>query len=314
MSTDLRDSFFDEIYKIGAIDNRIVIITNDMDIFSLRRFKEKYPQRFVNAGVAEQNMINVAAGLASCGKKVIIYGILPFLIYRCYEQIKFNICSMNLDVLFVGIGNGLSFSFDGPTHHGNLDIPCLLGLPELEIYNPGDTYSANLVAKKAILSKKPTFVRLDKGVFPSFKSFLNYDGFNILNKLNKINIISTGYYSQFLPNINEYLKKNGYEAGLIDIYKLKEINKKIFSRVLSKSKFLFIIEEHSVNTGLGSVINNLIKINDLKIKTFLIGLKDQQIFDYGDRDWLLAKNRIDLNSIKRKLLFLIKKNGNQSKR
>ncbi len=77
---DIRDAFFDEIYEIASKDKNIVLITNDMDIYSLRQFKEKYPDRFINIGVAEQNMVNVAAGLASCGKKVIIYGISSFLV------------------------------------------------------------------------------------------------------------------------------------------------------------------------------------------------------------------------------------------
>ena len=114
---DIRDCFFDEVFDLACRDTQIIVVTNDMDIFSLRQFKKNFPERFINVGVAEQNMINIAAGLASCGKKVVIYGITPFLIYRCFEQIKFNICSMSLPVVFAGVGVGLAFSYDGPTHH-----------------------------------------------------------------------------------------------------------------------------------------------------------------------------------------------------
>ena len=89
---DMRDAFFDEIY-LSSMDNKnIVVITNDMDIFSLRELKTQRPNQFINVGVAEQNMINIASGLASMGMKVIIYGIAPFVVYRCYEQIKFKVC------------------------------------------------------------------------------------------------------------------------------------------------------------------------------------------------------------------------------
>ena len=107
METDIRDAFFDEVSNAARLDPNIVIVTNDMDVFSLRKFKEDFPQRFIDVGVAEQNLINVAAGLASTGKKVVVFGILSFLTTRCYEQIKLNICGMNLPVIIFGIGPGL---------------------------------------------------------------------------------------------------------------------------------------------------------------------------------------------------------------
>ena len=109
---DMRDAFFDEIYLESIKNPDLIVITNDMDIFSLRKLKKQRPNQFINVGVAEQNMINIASGLASTGMKVIIYGIAPFVVFRCFEQIKMNICSMNLPVSIVGIGSGVSFAFD----------------------------------------------------------------------------------------------------------------------------------------------------------------------------------------------------------
>ena len=106
MEIDIRDAFFDEVSNIAKQDHTVVIVTNDMDVFSLRKFREEFPQRFIDVGVAEQNLINVASGLASTGKKVIVFGILSFLTTRCYEQIKLNICGMKLPVVIVGIGPG----------------------------------------------------------------------------------------------------------------------------------------------------------------------------------------------------------------
>ena len=113
---DNRDLLFDELIKTAAKNKKYVFLCNDMDVFSLVNFKKKYPERVINVGVAEQNLVNVAAGLASQGFIPIVYGILPFLVYRCYEQIKFNVDSMQLKILFIGIGTGHSFSWDGPTH------------------------------------------------------------------------------------------------------------------------------------------------------------------------------------------------------
>ena len=190
MQKDIRDAFFDELYQIGSTDRDVVILTNDMDVFSLKEFRNNYPEQFINIGVAEQNMINVAAGLASCGKKVYIFGILSFVTFRCYEQIKFNICSMNLPVTIVGMGSGLSFGFDGPTHHAIQDIIVMNALPEMMILNPSDSRSAAACAHISYKAGTPTYVRIDKGQYPEF--YITSDNFNrglkILRKIGEINI------------------------------------------------------------------------------------------------------------------------------
>ena len=94
---DLRDAFFDELYILAKRNKNLIILTNDMDAFSLQKFKKKFPKQFINMGVAEQNLINFSAGLSSTGKKVYVFGIASFVSFRCYEQIKFNICSRNLN-------------------------------------------------------------------------------------------------------------------------------------------------------------------------------------------------------------------------
>ena len=110
MGIDIRDAFFDEIYDIASKDKNVIFITADADAFSLRRYKRDFPEQFINVGVAEQNMVLIAAGLALSGKKVFVYSIIPFITMRCYEHIKANICSMDLDVTIIGCGAGLSFS------------------------------------------------------------------------------------------------------------------------------------------------------------------------------------------------------------
>ena len=130
---DIRDAFFDSFYELGAADESVVFLSSDMDAFSLRKFKNDFPERFVNVGVAEQNMVNVAAGLAIAGKKVFCYGIGAFVTMRCYEQIKVNLCSNNLNVNIIGAGAGFSFGHDGPTHHGLQDVALMRVLPEMSI-------------------------------------------------------------------------------------------------------------------------------------------------------------------------------------
>ncbi len=301
---DIRDAFFDEIYEIASKDKNIVLITNDMDIYSLRQFKEKYPDRFINIGVAEQNMVNVAAGLASCGKKVIIYGISSFLVYRCFEQIKFNICSMNLPVIFAGVGSGLAFSFDGPTHHGTHDIDVLASLPEMEIFNPGETFSAKLCAKLAVESEKPTFVRLDKGPFPELSSEKNIidNCFSILKPVKKVNIISTGSMTSRAMKVSEVLENKGNEVGVVDLFRIKTISNEFIKMVLKESDKIFVVEENSESSGIGSIISNLITKNGLSVRLKILGLENKQLLEYGEREWLLNNTKLDIDSIATKIM------------
>ena len=106
---DYRNAFFDELVKIGIKDRNVIFLSVDTDADSLQIFKKKFPERFINTGVAEQETINLAAGLALSGKKVFIYSLLPFITMRCFEQIKINICSLKLPITIIGLGTGLSF-------------------------------------------------------------------------------------------------------------------------------------------------------------------------------------------------------------
>jgi len=298
---DLRDAFFDQIFYLAQNDKNVVIVTNDMDIFSLRKFKEKFPDRFYNMGVAEQNMINFACGLASEGRKVIVYGILPFLVYRCLEQIKFNLCSMNLPVAIVGVGTGYSFSYDGPTHHATHDIAVLNSLPEINIYNPSTPKNAKLLAKEISMSKKPCFVRLDKGVFSNAGTYYNsFAGFDVLHEISSINVISTGSILKKIENIVQDINKNATKVGLIDIYRIKPFPKSIIN-LLSKSKKLYVVEENYSGSGLGSIIAHYFAIFNIKIEITFFSINDIQSFKYGSRDWLLLQEGLSLSKLKKRL-------------
>jgi len=145
-SNDIRDAYFDTILEEVRLNKDILVLSADMDAFSLRVFEKEFPSQYLNVGVSEQNMINVAAGLALSGKIVFCYSIAAFATMRCLEQIKVNICSMNLPVTIVGAGAGFSFGYDGPTHHGHQDLSSMRLLPEMRIIE----LSSNDLAVKAV--------------------------------------------------------------------------------------------------------------------------------------------------------------------
>ena len=292
---DMRDAFFDEIYLASMNNKNIVVITNDMDIYSLRELKTKRPNQFINAGVAEQNMINIASGLASMGMKVIIYGIAPFVVFRCFEQIKFNICSMNLPVTIVGIGSGLSFAFDGPTHHAIQDISVMNALPEMQILNPSDSDSAKYCSDLVLNSETPFYVRIDKGMHPKIHNLNKYEPFQIIKKFNNNVILSSG---TIINNVIDSV--NDKDIGIIDVISLKPFPDEIFN-LIKDVENVIIVEEHSVTGGLGSIFSDHATANNLKFNIHLIGFENKQILEYGSREWFYHQSDLDVKSLSKRI-------------
>lgn len=298
MRVDIRDAFFQEIANHALNDPDFIIITNDMDAFALAEFKSKYPERFINSGVAEQNMVNIAAGLASAGKKVLIFGILSFISTRCFEQIKLNICGMNLPVIIVGIGPGLSFSFDGPTHHATNDITIMRQLPELRILNPSDENTASAAATIALDFSAPTYVRLDKGQFyyQGFDEKKIDDGLVTIKSDYKKLILITGTVFKQLDEVLTKLNKHIDFYSIINIVQIQPIPKSLIE-LLSVAEKVIVIEENSMSGGILNLISEIIIQQKFKTEVDYITLQQKQFFSYGTRNWLIEKHKEESKNI-----------------
>ncbi len=304
VAPDIRDAFFDEIYSIASKDRDVIFMTADADAFSLRRYKQDFPSQFVNVGVAEQNMVAVAAGLALCGKKVFIYALIPFLTMRCYEQIKVNVCSMNLPVTMIGAGSGLSFTNDGPTHAAIQDIAVMRILPELTILNPADSRSAAASAQIAYKSTTPTYVRIDKGQLPNlYDDADNFsDGLKVIKPICETNIISSGFMSHRAVEVANDLDDHCVPTGVIDLSRLKPINGALLEDIACRSKSLITVEENSIVGGVGTIVSELLTDHQIHIPLKRIALRDKQHFDYGSREWIHKLYRLDKDSIVQEIL------------
>ena len=306
---DVRDAFFDRIYDLAREDKDLVFITADAGAFSLQRFKKDFPERFINVGVAEQTMVLLATGLAMSGKKVFIYSIIPFITQRALEHIKVNICSMNLPVTIVGCGAGLSFGFDGPTHHANQDVAAMKSLPGIKIFNPSDAMSSMASADESYQCKTPSYVRLDKGRFE--KIYENRGDFKpgvkVLISSKKSYIVSTGFMTTRALEVSKSLLDLGIEVGVIDVGILKPLNKEVLRKAMNGCSHVFVMEEHSAFGGLSSSISSLISEDEMSLSIEKFCLPDSQIFDYGDRSWLLDIHGLSVEKMKRSIYNKITK-------
>jgi transketolase len=295
---DVRDVFFNNIKEKFKINKKFYILTNDADVFALKSLKKN--KRFIDAGVAEQNLINIASGIAKNNKKPIVYGFCTFLTFRCYEQLRFNIGSHNLDVKVVGIGPGYSFSYDGPTHHGTQDIYLMYLIPEFEIFNISDNNLAYLISKNINKIKGPAYIRLDKGNL-EYNTNVKYNldkGFELtsLAKIKKILIITTGYFCQIANNVSLDLNY----VAVLNLFKFKNFDKKKFLKTVKEYENIIIFDENSKNGGITAILSNIFIENNLNLKIKILASKDiQSFFYYQKRDIFLKKLNLNKTKLKK---------------
>lgn len=301
---DIRDAFFDVLYNIASNDNDVMFLTADMGAFSLERFKNDLRYQYINVGVAEQNLVNIATGLVLEGKNVFIYGITPFVTMRCYEQIKVNVSGMCLPIKIIGSGPGITYSNDGPTHHAIQDISIMRALPNMIIFNPSDPTMASAMANISYESKNPVYIRIDKGKLPILypKNYNFSDGLCQLKKGYDLLIITTGIMVHQAFKLVDKLAKHFIDTGIIDLYRIKPINEKLLLSYIDQSKKLIILEEHSMIGGIGSIVCEILSDNgrSIPLKRFAIGDKNCNIC--GDREWMWKFYNLDIDSIIKEIL------------
>lgn len=301
-TTSMRDALFGTLYDRALEDKEIVIVTADMGAPSLDKFRENIPERFFNVGIAEHNMIAIASGLASEGKKVYTFAIAPFITSRCFEFTKLNAGLMKLPIKLVGVGAGFSYDDSGPTHHTTEDISIMRAIPHLEIYSPSDSVSAAKITEMTINSQVPAYLRLDRKVLPKiYQEDEKFEsGFKEYKIGKKVGIVTTG---NMVHNALEVSSKFGEDVGVIDVYRLNPINPRI-ADTLRQYKNIVTLEEHLLNGGLGSIVSELITDNSLPVQLKRIGLNDF-IYAYGGRENIQKVCGIDTDLVTREISKLV---------
>ena len=304
----MRDAFLDELYKIASTDRRVVLVSADFGAPSLDRFRKGLSGQFINVGIAEQNMVSVAAGLALGGKIVFTYAILPFITMRCYGQTRVDLCSMNLPVTLVGVGPGYAYDDSGPTHHAPEDIAIMRVLPNIAIWSASDSEMAVSFARMAYDTSGPKYIRLDRTKHPvgTDKRDLS-QGFRELRRGEKLTIIATGYMVGRALKVADELAKHDIDAGVIDLYRIKPINQEV---ILGRKRIV-TLEEHFLPGGLGSIVSEIIVDSGQHSVLKRIGLPLEYTVHYGGREHLHELAGLDVKSVTKTILDWEGKWGNQ---
>lgn len=306
----MRDVFIEEVYNRMHADESIFFLCADFGSPKLDMLRKKFKKRFINVGIAEQNLINVSTGLAAEGFTVYAYAIAPFLTMRAYEQIRINLSLYSqlkeINVNLIGVGSGLSYDVSGPTHHCLEDISIMRALPNIVVFSPSDWFLAKSFVKYSISVKKPKYLRFDGKPLPrlySKRDNLNLEnGFHQVRKGGKICLISTGYMTHKALKIADTLAKDNINAGFIDVFLLSFLDEKRLFNVLKDYAFVITMEEAFINKGgLDSLIASILDKNDSGIRLTRIGFNDRHVFDLGTRERLHQLNNIDEDSVIKKI-------------
>jgi transketolase len=285
----MRTAFVNTLIEIAEEDKNIYLLTGDLGFSVLEKFAQKFPERFINCGVAEQNMMGLAAGLALSSKKPYVYSIIPFVTMRCFEQIRNDVCYQNLDVKIIGIGSGLAYGSLGATHHAIEDIAILRALPNMTLLSPADPIETRELVLKSYQTKNPTYLRLNKSgekILYDSSPEIEIGKPSILKEGKEGVIISTGILTGFGITIIEKLKEKGYNFKLISLHTLKPINKETLFKELVDSKLVFTLEEHNIIGGLGSAVAEILAESNWQGKFKRIGIPDQYCSKVGEREYL----------------------------
>ena len=283
----MRKTFINTLIDLARNDKDIVLITPDMGFSVLEPFFEEFPERSFNAGIAEQNAVSIAAGLALMGKKPYVYTIIPFLVERAFEQVKLDVAYMNTNVKLVGIGAGFTYGSAGATHHATEDISLMRSLPNMTVCCPGDNNEAEQIIRQSALNSKPMYIRIgrhNRGIFNNDK--LEIGKATVIEKGEDIAIIST---SNMLPDAAYYcnqLKEQGRKPYLISMHTIKPLDSSIINQLIEKGVEIQTIEEHSIIGGLGSAVAEIIAESGTGIKFKRIGVPDKFSHYIGNQKYI----------------------------
>lgn len=307
----MRDRFIKTLSEEVEKNPNIILITGDLGFGVLDNFIKKYPNNFINAGVAEQNMTGIAAGLALEGKKVFTYSIANFPTMRCFEQIRNDVCYHNLDVNIVSIGGGFSYGSLGMSHHATEDLAVMRSLPNLKVLSPSGLWETEQATKALAKSKGPGFLRLDKSYGKDFsKDGEKYEigKARVLSDGEDCALIVTGGILEEAENVKKILKNNNISTKIISMHTVKPLDKNAIIDAVNSSKLIVTLEEHTIYGGLGSAVCEVIVDNQLKTKPLIrIGLEAGFTTVVGSQKYLRNYYKMDSETIVKRILNFFKK-------
>lgn len=274
-----RVAYGNALVELGKTHENIVVLDADLAVATRsEEFRKVFPERHIDCGVAEANMVGIAAGLAACGHVPFVTSFAMFLAGRAFEQIRNSVGYPHLNVKFGATHGGISVGEDGATHQCNEDIALMRTIPGMVIINPADSVEAVAAVKAAYEHEGPVYLRFGRLAIPVFNDAETYDfqlGKGIILREGKdCTIIATGLCVSESLAAADILAEYGVEAQVINIHTIKPLDEELIISAAQKTKRIFTVEEHSVIGGLGSAVADVLSEN-CPTKLTKLGIKDK---------------------------------------
>ena len=287
----MRDHVIEELVNMVKADPHIYLICGDLGYVVLDKFKEAAPDNFLNAGIAEQNMTALAAGLALEGNTVFTYSIGNFPTLRCIEQIRNDVCYHHASVKILAVGGGFVYGNQGVTHHATEDIAMLRALPTMRVYVPGDAYEAVACVKEAYEIPGPAYIRLarnkeqnfhEEGTVVDVSKIQAYSDFGT-----DVNILTTGSILCEGIKLQKSLEEQGISAGIFSVPRVKPIDLEGIQNLAKNSKLLVTMEEHQIEGGFGGAVAEVISgMRENHARLYRAGLNNTFSDTTGSQEYL----------------------------
>ena len=298
----MRNAFARQLTEMAAEDERIVLLSGDIGNRLFNDFKSRCPRRFFNCGVAEANMMSVAAGMAMCGMRPVVYTIVPFVTTRCLEQIRVDVCYHNVPVVIVGTGGGLSYASLGATHHSCEDIALLRVLPNMTVVCPCDSREVRLALKRAVEHNGPVYLRIGKkgepDVHDTEPEFVLGKGI-VVREGDQVALLATGNMVAAAVEAADILRNKSISARVVSLHTVKPLDEPLLDDVFrSGVTVVATVEEHSRLGGLGGAVAEWLSGRDgPRARLVRIGTPDAFPHEAGDQLYTRRHFGLDAESI-----------------
>jgi transketolase len=284
----MRNAFADEMTRLATDRKDVALLSGDIGNKLFDKFKAAAPDRFLNCGVAEANMMSVAAGMALNGLRPVVYTITPFITTRCLEQIRVDVCYHGAPVIIVGVGSGLGYASLGPTHHSCEDIAMLRSLPGMTVLCPGDAWEVRALLRAAVALGKPVYMRIGKKGEPAVHSgvpALTIGKAATLREGRDVCLVSTGVLLPLALETADTLAAAGLSASVVQMHTVKPLDGTFLADAFNRYKVVATIEEHSLIGGLGGATAEwLVDHGPQSARLCRFGTRDEFLHESGETE------------------------------
>lgn len=303
----MRAAFSDTLVRLAKADPKVLLLTGDHGYALFDDFRRECPAQYINAGIAEQNMVGMSAGLARTGFRPFVYGLSAFIPVRVVEQIKLDIAHDQLPVILIGDGAGFVYSHLGTSHQSTEDIACTRAIPHLSVYSPADRFEVTVCMELAYQSKGPVYLRMgksDRGDVHRQKPQANKGALLPIRqgKAGGISFIATG---SMVRTAMDIAAADYPDAAVWSAPFIKPLDQKQVAAICAQSRAVVVLEEHSVLGGLGSAIAEV--ASELSpVRLLRIGVQDRFSQHCGTYEYLLHEHGLDRAAVAQQIETFLK--------